>query len=407
MKWSELTWKERKQIYDTVRADNPNVSYLDIKQQFDNIPEYENGKEGNPKLPVELGLTPGTPEYFARQQRISGRADVVQPEAHLTPAGVIKDAISFGENVKEGNYTDAAIDAALTVVPVGIRKVARKWLKASEAPTRINRESKSVKKKTEADYDSEFSEVLRRDRNIKEYEKEISQSINTAISSDPKVRKLYDDIDAEYGTNYTDAIKRIAMRDMTNRGKYVKYEELPNGVQGRTSGKDISQEIGPTINNFTITLDPLQYVPGTANHELGHLADQLSGNADNDYLYYLRDMDNVMDYEELMREELWISPKHRAYLLDPQEGKAHMQHLKRSMIQQGKLANWSDNLTQLQVEDFLNDARNQVNGMNKVQYNMYRNKSRFIDRMNHLIPIEYAVPLTIADLANTNNTNNN
>lgn len=57
MKWSELTWKERKQIYDTVRADNPNASYLDIKQQFDNIPEYENGKEGNPKLPIELCST--------------------------------------------------------------------------------------------------------------------------------------------------------------------------------------------------------------------------------------------------------------------------------------------------------------------------------------------------------------
>lgn len=56
MKWSELTWKERKQIYDAVRADNPNVSYLDIKQQFDNIPEYENGKEGNPKLPVEYAV---------------------------------------------------------------------------------------------------------------------------------------------------------------------------------------------------------------------------------------------------------------------------------------------------------------------------------------------------------------
>lgn len=56
MKWSELTWKERKQIYDTVRADNPNVSYLDIKQQFDNIPEYENGKEGNPKLPIEYAV---------------------------------------------------------------------------------------------------------------------------------------------------------------------------------------------------------------------------------------------------------------------------------------------------------------------------------------------------------------
>lgn len=43
MKWSELTLKERKQIYDTVRAENPNASYFDIKSQFDSIPEYEDG----------------------------------------------------------------------------------------------------------------------------------------------------------------------------------------------------------------------------------------------------------------------------------------------------------------------------------------------------------------------------
>lgn len=39
MKWSDLTLKERKQIYDTVRAENPNASYFDIKSQFDSIPE--------------------------------------------------------------------------------------------------------------------------------------------------------------------------------------------------------------------------------------------------------------------------------------------------------------------------------------------------------------------------------
>ena len=291
MKWQELTLKERKQIYDTIRAENPNVSYLDIKQQFDNIPEYENGlmlhhadqdyinwkkklpqnlqesygynlygayksgaavklderdgyyhlptrnpqtgeilkypshptfyyglakdielgyypvvkggktytiksyengKEGNPKLPVELGLTPGTPEYFARQQRISGKADVVQPEVHLTPAGYVKDAMSFAENVAEGN-------------------------------------------------------------------------------------------------------------------------------------------------------------------------------------------------------------------LDPQESKSHMLHLKRAMLQHGKLNGWSDDLTQEQIEDFLNDARNRVNSMNKIQYDMYRNKSRFVDRMNNLIPMEFAVPLSVSGLLNYNN----
>lgn len=43
MKWSDLTLKERKQIYDAVRAENPNASYFDIKSQFDSIPEYEDG----------------------------------------------------------------------------------------------------------------------------------------------------------------------------------------------------------------------------------------------------------------------------------------------------------------------------------------------------------------------------
>lgn len=191
MKWQELTLKERKQIYDTIRAENPNASYLDIKAVFD-APAYEGGKNKKVNPPVELGLTPGTPEYFARQQRISGKADVVQPEVHLTPAGYVKDAMSFAENVAEGN-------------------------------------------------------------------------------------------------------------------------------------------------------------------------------------------------------------------LDPQESKSHMLHLKRAMLQHGKLNGWSDDLTQEQIEDFLNDARNRVNSMNKIQYDMYRNKSRFVDRMNNLIPMEFAVPLSVSGLLNYNN----
>lgn len=44
MKWKDLSLKERKQIYDSVRANNPDATYLDIKQQFDSIPAYQNGK---------------------------------------------------------------------------------------------------------------------------------------------------------------------------------------------------------------------------------------------------------------------------------------------------------------------------------------------------------------------------
>lgn len=44
MKWKDLSLKERKQIYDSVRVNNPGATYFDIKQQFDSIPAYQDGK---------------------------------------------------------------------------------------------------------------------------------------------------------------------------------------------------------------------------------------------------------------------------------------------------------------------------------------------------------------------------
>lgn len=46
MKWKDLSLKERKQIYDSVRVNNPGATYFDIKEQFDSIPAYEGGKAG-------------------------------------------------------------------------------------------------------------------------------------------------------------------------------------------------------------------------------------------------------------------------------------------------------------------------------------------------------------------------
>lgn len=73
MKWKDLSLKERKQIYDSVRVNNPDATYLDIKQQFDSIPAYEDGKGktiNKADLPPEYRT--GTPEYFERQRKISG-----------------------------------------------------------------------------------------------------------------------------------------------------------------------------------------------------------------------------------------------------------------------------------------------------------------------------------------------
>lgn len=126
MKWSDLSFKEKKQIYDSIKAQNPDTTYLDIKLQFDSIPAYEDGgKKIMP--PKELGLTPGTPEYYKRQQQISGKASTVQPEAYITPAGYVKDAINFVEDLSNGDYTGAAVDAALNIIPWGVGKTLKKF----------------------------------------------------------------------------------------------------------------------------------------------------------------------------------------------------------------------------------------------------------------------------------------
>lgn len=174
MKWKDLSLKERKQIYDSVRVNNPGATYFDIKEQFDSIPAYQNGKGktiNKADLPPEYRT--GTPEYFERQRKISGAVNTVQPEAYITPAGYIKDAVNFIEDLGKGDYAGAAMDAVLNLIPWGVGKGIKK-LKSrvgrmvegteidgasvhSFAPTQTK---KKTKKKTEEDYDSEFSEVL-------------------------------------------------------------------------------------------------------------------------------------------------------------------------------------------------------------------------------------------------------
>lgn len=348
MKWSDLTLKERKQIYDAVRAENPNASYFDIKSQFDSIPAYEDGgKKIMP--PKELGLTPGTPEYYKRQQQISGKANSIQPEVYVTSAGYIKDAIDFGEDVYQGNYGQAMIDVALNALPWGSSKIAKR---------------------------------------AKRY---LSRMGNSEV------------------TVYQKAYKELAARDMTNRSKYIKYSELPDGIQGKTIGKNIDPNIGPTIGNYQIQLDPQQYVPGTGSHELSHVVDQLAGDViKNRYLNFLADSDNIMSVPELEKKGIRIPPKIQFYLSDPQEAKAHMIQLKHAMLNSGKINNWSQKVTQQELEDFLFDPLNtQLTGsMNKLQYKMYRNKSRFLDRFNRVNPLAIGAPIGLAATNNKDKQSN-
>lgn len=299
MKWKDLSLKERKQIYDSVRVNNPDATYFDIKEQFDSIPTYEDGKGktiNKADLPPEYRT--GTPEYFERQRKISGAVNAVQPEAYITPAGYIK-------------------------------------------------------------------------------------------------------VDKAYGTNYKKAASAIAFQDMANRGKYVKHQQMydsaGNPIYGRTTGK-VDQ---PTIEDMTISLNPDYYLEGTANHEISHLADALvnkahSADATNNYMEYLLDRDNIMNYNEIRQSLMDVNPNTYRYLTTPSENKAHMIQLKRGMQKEGLINNWTDPITQDKIEEYLSyrsKYANRVNPVLRTLYDIRPDKQGFINRMNNLTPIEWAVPL--------------
>lgn len=390
MKWKDLSLKERKQIYDSVRVNNPDATYLDIKQQFDSIPAYQDGKGktiNKADLPPEYRT--GTPEYFERQRKISGAVNTVQPEAYITPAGYIKDAVNFIEDLGKGDYAGAAMDAVLNLIPWGVGKGIKK-LKSkvgrtvegteidgasvhSFAPTQTK---KKTKKKTEEDYDSEFSEVLRKDRNSKKYQQEISRTIEQAIFPDERTRELVENVDKTYGTNYKRAYSNIAYKDMTKRGSYVKWGNTDKDGYGQINIKNIKDNVLPTdINDYNIVLDNNIYMPGTANHELGHVADGLAGSR------------KIQDFDM----GLFDAAGSRSYLLNPTEAKSHMLTLKRSLKDSGKITNWSTPVDENMILEYMRNPTS--NKMVKNQYDLYRNKNEYIDRLNKLIPMEILMPL--------------
>lgn len=389
MKWKDLSLKERKQIYDSVRVNNPDATYLDIKQQFDSIPAYQDGKGktiNKADLPPEYRT--GTPEYFERQRKISGAVNTVQPEAYITPAGYIKDAVNFIEDLGKGDYTGAAIDAALNLIPWGVGKGIKKL------KSKVERIIEGTE--TEEDYDSEFSEVLRKDRNSKKYQQEISRTIEQAIFPDERTRELVENVDKTYGTNYKRAYSNIAYKDTTKRGSYVKWGNTDKDGYGQINIKNIKDNVLPTdINDYNIILDNNIYMPGTANHELGHVADGLAGSRKiqdfdsgkeyitNTYLNYLANSNNTLG--------LFDAAGSRSYLLNPTEAKSHMLTLKRSLKDSGKITNWSTPVDENMILEYMRNPTS--NKMVKNQYDLYRNKNEYIDRLNKLIPMEILMPL--------------
>lgn len=393
MKWKDLSLKERKQIYDSVRVNNPDATYLDIKQQFDSIPAYEDGKGktiNKADLPPEYRT--GTPEYFERQRKISGAVNTVQPEAYITPAGYIKDAVNFIEDLGKGDYAGAAIDAALNLIPWGVGKGIKKL------KSKVGR----IVEGTEIDGASVHSFAPTQTK--KKTKKKTEEDIEQAIFPDERTRELVENVDKTYGTNYKRAYSNIAYKDMTKRGSYVKWGNTDKDGYGQINIKNIKDNVLPTdINDYNIILDNNIYMPGTANHELGHVADGLAGSRKiqdfdsgkeyitNTYLNYLANSNNTYSSAELRKMGLFDAAGSRSYLLNPTEAKSHMLTLKRSLKDSGKITNWSTPVDENMILEYMRNPTS--NKMVKNQYDLYRNKNEYIDRLNKLIPMEILMPL--------------
>lgn len=165
--------------------------------------------------------------------------------------------------------------------------------------------------------------------------------------------------------------------------------------------EDLGKVDQPTIEDMTISLNPDYYLEGTANHEISHLADALvnkahSADATNNYMEYLLDRDNIMSYNEIRQSLMDVNPNTYRYLTTPSENKAHMIQLKRGMQKEGLINNWTDPITQDKIEEYLSyrsKYANRVNPVLRTLYDIRPDKQGFINRMNNLTPIEWAVPL--------------
>lgn len=81
----------------------------------------------------------------------------------------------------------------------------------------------------------------------------------------------------------------------------------------------------------------------------------------------------------------------RTYLLNPTEAKSHTLTLKRSLKDSGKITNWSTPVDENMILEYMRNPTS--NKMVKNQYDLYRNKNEYIDRLNKLIPMEILMPL--------------
>ena len=538
MKWSDLTLKERKQIYDAVRAENPNASYFDIKSQFDSIPTYEDGKDNFVAAVYSL------PEVNVYPQNRFG--DIARSQGYETAKNwqAVKNATTAGIN---GFANDPRTQFVLAALPIpsgvedlsgvmNIMKPASKskqlfyhgspvrfdkfdaqfigsaeggskamkginlWhnspknapkfanIKSPDAPIHLGRSSKPlggelnptvynvigsdlnlyktesnrvksllqsnlealkydgiqtpsqttvfpgsinklkiVKKQSIPDFIRSHPEVdkwtqwttneeLRNlvESNIPAYEdggKKVTPPKELGLTpGTPEYYKRQQQISGKastvqpeaYITPYEKAYSDIAYKEITGRKDYVSYGSMGDNIYGKANMKNIQDGFtSSNVDDYSIVLDPSTYMPGTANHELGHMADGIAGSIKyeaepgvdyitNPYLRYLADPDNTYTTKELRDAGFHSAARNKRYLLNPTESKSHMLTLKRALKDSNKISKWSDPVDENMILDYFRSGR--ANGAVRNQYDLYIDKQRYIDRLNRLVPMEWLLP---------------
>lgn len=350
MKWKDLSLKERKQIYDSVRANNPDATYFDIKEQFDSIPEYEDGK---------AGYTPEERAWVARRTVELGMEGKPAPQDSLY---TIVDRAKVQNKPKKYDPTDSAIEQGKQVLSGLNKTVGTALTGASLATMGLWNAARLL-------------------------------NVGTGSSW-----RLWAAKNALTGANAGLA---------ADVGNFIEDPSITNAVQvglSKVGSKDLTTTSNKIVNTISsgFDFDDLTKVPAyqdgkgkTINQDM---ANNRVHNADatNNYMEYLLDRDNIMSYNEIRQSLMDVNPNTYRYLTTPSENKAHMIQLKRGMQKEGLINNWTDPITQDKIEEYLSyrsKYANRVNPVLRTLYDIRPDKQGFINRMNNLTPIEWAVPL--------------
>lgn len=328
MKWKDLSLKERKQIYDSVRVNNPDATYFDIKEQFDSIPEYEDGK---------AGYTPEERAWVARRTVELGMEGKPAPQDSLY---TIVDRAKVQNKPKKYDPTDSAIEQGKQVLSGLNKTVGTALTGASLATMGLWNAARLLNVGTGSSWRLWAA-------------KNALTGANAGLAAD--VGSFIED------PSITNAVQvglsKVGSKDLTTTSNKIintvssgfDFDDLTK-VPAYEDGK------GKTINKADL---PPEYRTGTPE--------------------YFERQRKISGAVNTVQPEAYITPA--GYIKDAVN---FIEDL-------GKITNWSTPVDENMILEYMRNPTS--NKMVKNQYDLYRNKNEYIDRLNKLIPMEILMPL--------------